>query len=708
MQTKHIEIVSNTLSINNRQVQQTAELLKAGGTVPFISRYRKEATGGLDEVQINDIKEQLAKLVEVDKRRDSILKTIEEQGKLSPELKQQLEKTYVLTELEDLYLPYKQKRKTKASVAREKGLEGLAKIIMKQAEQNVEMRASTFVKGEVSDVDEAISGALDIIAEWVSESKSARDRVRWLFEREANITSKLVKGKEEEGEKYKDYFKFEEPLKRCRSHRYLAIRRAEEDGVLRVNIGPSEEKALDALNRIFVKGHSDSSYVADAVKDSYKRLLKPSIETEFKNIAKERADKEAIDVFAENLKQLLLQAPLGQKRTLAIDPGFRTGCKVVCLDAQGNLEHNETIFPHAPKKQTGPSISKIKTLVNAYKIEAIAIGNGTAGRETEYFIKKIAFEKPIQVFVVNEAGASIYSASSIAREEFPQYDVTVRGSVSIGRRLMDPLAELVKIDPKSVGVGQYQHDVDQKMLKESLDRVVESCVNRVGVDLNTASKHLLTYVSGLGPQLAQNVVEYRKENGAFASREALKKVPRMGGKAFEQCAGFMRIRDGKQVLDNSAVHPESYHIVKRMAKDIKCSVEELAGNKELCQQVDINKYVTEEVGLPTLTDILSELEKPGRDPRQKAKVFEFAKGIHKMEDLELGMVLPGLVSNITNFGAFVDVGVKQDGLVHISNLANEFISNPADYVQLNQHVQVKVIDLDIPRKRIGLSMKDAE
>ncbi len=705
----HVKLVAQTTGITDRNVKNTIELLEGGATVPFISRYRKEATGNLDEVQITAVKEQLQKLKDVDKRRETIVKAIDEQGKLTEELKDRLQNTYALSELEDIYLPYKQKRKTRATTAREKGLEGLAKILMKQQDSNPEARAIAFVKGVVSDVEEALQGARDIIAEWVNESTAARNTTRRLFARAAVIKAKVVKGKEEEGEKYKDYFKYEERLSRCPSHRMLAIKRGEQEGILRVGIAPPEEEALQQLERIFVKGNSAASaQVKQAVKEGYKRLLMPSIETEFSNGAKTKADEEAILVFARNLRQLLLASPLGQKRILAIDPGFRTGCKVVCLDEQGNLLHNETIYPHAPQKETGKAAAKISGLVGAYKVDAIAIGNGTAGRETEYFVKKIRFNHDVQVFVVNEAGASIYSASKIAREEFPNYDVTVRGAVSIGRRLADPLAELVKIDPKSIGVGQYQHDVDQNQLQASLTNVVESCVNAVGVDLNTASKHLLTYISGLGPQLAQNIVDYRKEHGAFTSRKQLKKVPRMGEKAFEQCSGFLRIRNGIQPLDNSAVHPESYHIVEQMAKDMRCTVTDLLNDEAMRKGIAPEKYVGESVGALTVKDILEELAKPGRDPRQKIKVFEFAKGIHTIDDLQEGMVLPGIVSNITNFGAFVDVGVKQDGLVHISNLANEFISNPADYVQLHQHVKVKVLEVDAARKRIQLSMKDVD
>lgn len=655
------------------------------------------------------IKEQFERLQELDKRRESIIKTVEEQGQLTPELRAKFEAATDLTDLEDLYLPFKQKRKTKASVAREQGLEGLAKILMKQEERDPNGRARSFVKGDVKDVDAALEGARYIIAEWVNEHRYAREQVRRIFSREAMISSKVVKGKEEEGVKYKDYFAYSEKLNRCPSHRLLALRRGEEEGFLRVNISPDESNVLSSLERIFIKNQGDAAnHVASAVKDGYKRLLGPSIATEFRNSAKEKADAEAIKVFAGNLRQLLLAAPLGQKRVLAIDPGFRTGCKLVCLDAQGNLLHNETIYPHPPQRKDKEAMRKISNLVDAHKIEAIAIGNGTAGRETEHLVKRMRFSKDVKVFVVNEAGASIYSASSVAREEFPTYDVTVRGAVSIGRRLMDPLAELVKIDPKSIGVGQYQHDVDQKQLQGSLDQVVESCVNAVGVNLNTASKHLLAYVSGLGPTLAQNIVEHRKENGAFGNRNELKKVARMGAKTWEQCVGFLRIPNADNPLDNSAVHPERYAIVNQMAKDQKSSVEDLIASEDARKGIDLQRYVADEVGLPTLEDILQELEKPGRDPRRAAKVFEFDRNVRGIDDLEIGMKLPGIVTNITNFGAFVDVGAKQDGLVHISQLANRFVSDPNEVVALNQHVKVVVLEVDKARKRIQLSMKQAE
>jgi uncharacterized protein len=706
---KYITQISKSLQLQAFQVENTMQLLGEGATLPFIARYRKEMTGSLDEVQIANVKEELARLTELDKRRESILDAIDKQEKLTDELRARIEACTDLNQLEDLYLPYKQKRKTRAVKAKEKGLEPLAKILMKQVERDVESRASQFVNDEVADEDEALQGARDIIAEWVNENEISRNSVRSIFQRQAVIRSKVIKGKEEEGVKFKDYFQSEEALKRCASHRMLALRRGEAEGILRLEIAPNQDDVLERLNRIFIKGNTEASeQVEEAVKDAYKRLLSSSIETEFAKSSKEEADKEAIRVFSENLRQLLLASPLGQKRVLAIDPGYRTGCKVVCLDAQGNLLHNETIYPHAPQNQGKLSAKKITSLVETYNIQAIAIGNGTASRETERFVTNLRYDRKVQVFVVSEAGASIYSASKVAREEFPQYDVTVRGAVSIGRRLMDPLAELVKIEAKSIGVGQYQHDVDQNLLKQSLDQVVESCVNKVGVNLNTASKHLLTYVSGLGPQLAQNIVDYRAENGAFSSRKEITKVKRMGAKAFEQCAGFLRIPNSENPLDNSAVHPESYGIVKQMAKDMNCTVADLIADQNLRKQINVNKYVTNEVGLPTLKDILEELEKPGRDPRTAIKVFQFKEGIYKIDQLEVGMEMPGIVTNITNFGAFVDVGVKQDGLVHISQLANRFVSDPADVVQLHQHVNVKVIEVDVVRKRIQLSMKECE
>ena len=699
------KMIATALNIAVRQVENTLSLLNGGATIPFISRYRKEATGGLDEVQIGEIKERHDKLTEIAKRKETILKTIEEQGKLTADLKKRIETCWDATELEDIYLPYKPKRKTRAEAARQKGLEPLATILMMQRENNLMARVRTFIKGDVKDEDDALKGARDIIAEQVSEDERSRNQVRNQFSRQAIISSKVVKGKEEEAAKYKDYFDFSEPLKRCTSHRLLAIRRGEAEGLLKVSISPDDEECTERLERNYVRGNNEcSQHVKEAVRDAYKRLLKPSIETEFAALSKEKADEEAIRVFAGNLRQLLLAPPLGQKRVMGIDPGYRTGCKVVCLDAQGNLLHNETIYPHPPKSEHGISARKLTKLVEQYAIEAIAIGNGTASRETEAFVTSQRYDRKLQVFVVSEDGASIYSASKIAREEFPEYDVTVRGAVSIGRRLMDPLAELVKIDAKSIGVGQYQHDVDQTALKKSLDTTVESCVNSVGVNLNTASRHLLTYVSGLGPTLAQNIVDYRAENGAFSSRKELMKVPRMGAKAFEQCAGFLRIPGAKNPLDNSAVHPESYAVVEHIAKDMKCSVTDLIQNKELRSRIDIKKYVTDQVGLPTLTDILAELEKPGRDPRQAIKVFEFDKNVKTIDDLKVGMTLPGIVTNITNFGCFVDVGIKENGLVHVSQLCREFVSDPTTVVSIHQHVQVKVIGIDMERKRISMTM----
>lgn len=703
-----ISLISSVLNIRESQIGKTIELLDSGATIPFISRYRKEVTGGLDEVQIAAIKEHNDKLNDLIKRRETILKSIDEQEKLTPELKNRIENCWNTSELEDIYLPYKPKRQTRAEIARKKGLEPLANIIMLQHQVNVEAKAQAFVKGDVKDVKDAIAGACDIIAEQINEDEYARNTIRNIFQREAVITSKVIKGKEEEGDKYRDYFDFSERLNKATSHRVLAIRRGESEGILRVNISPDEDTALERLDKHFLKGDNDNeatNYVADAIEDAYKRLLKPSIETEFGNLSKEKADEEAIRVFAENLRQLLLAPPLGQKRVLGIDPGYRTGCKLVCLDAEGNLLHNETIYPHPPQNETSKAGNKVVKLVTTYNIDAIAIGNGTASRETERFITNLRYEKVVQVFVVSENGASIYSASKTAREEFPNYDVTVRGAVSIGRRLMDPLAELVKIDPKSIGVGQYQHDVDQLKLKKSLDLTVESCVNLVGVNVNTASKHLLTYVSGLGPVLAQNIVDYRAANGAFKSRKALMKVPRMGEKAFEQCAGFLRIADAENPLDNSAVHPESYHIVEAMAKEMKCSVKDLVDNKDLKKSLKLDKYVTEKVGLPTLNDIMEELDKPGRDPRKGIKVFDFDPNIRTIEDLREGMTLPGIVTNITNFGCFVDVGIKENGLVHISELTDRFISDPTEVVSLHQHVEVKVLSVDLSRKRVQLSMK---
>ncbi len=706
---KNHQLIAERLGISIRQIANTITLLNEGATVPFISRYRKEMTGSLDEVAIGNIKEVIEQLEELDKRKITILKTITEQELLTPELQTKIEQCYDLNELEDIYLPFKPKRRTRATVAREKGLEPLAKLIFKQFEANPENRALQFLNDAVPDVSEALAGARDIIAEWINENQNARTIVRNQFLREAVISSHVAKGKEEEGIKFRDYFDSSEPIKRCPSHRLLAMRRGEKEGFLKLGVAPDEDKTIAALEHYFVKSRNDSgTQMSLAVKDSYKRLLAPAIETEVFGTSKSQADAEAIRVFVENLRQLLLAAPLGQKRVLALDPGFRSGCKLVCLDAQGNLVHNETIYPHQPQSELSQSIRKVSALVSTYKIEAIAIGDGTASRETEAFIKKITFDRPLQVFVVSEDGASIYSASKVARDEFPQFDVTVRGAVSIGRRLMDPLAELVKIEAKSIGVGQYQHDVDQKLLQKGLDTVVESCVNLVGVNVNTASSHLLNFVSGLGPLLAQNIVDYRKENGPFTSRTELKKVARMGPKAYEQCAGFLRIPGGVNPLDNSAVHPERYPLVSKIAADRKCKVGELIGLDNLRSEIFVEKYLSEEVGLPTLNDILAELAKPGLDPRSGIKVFEFSDGVHSMKDLQVGMVLPGIITNITRFGVFVDVGVKQDGLVHISELANRFVSDPAEVVKLHQHVKVKVLEVDIPRKRIAFSMKQTE
>lgn len=700
------KMIATALGVAVHQVDNTLSLLAEGATIPFISRYRKEATGGLDEVQIGEIKDRNDKLCELAKRKETILSTIEEQGKLTDELRRRIEQSWDATELEDIYLPYKPKRKTRAEAARQKGLEPLATLLMLQRENNLDARLHAFVKGEVKDEEDALKGARDIIAEQVSEDERARNQLRNQFSRQATITSKVVKGKEEEAAKYRDYFDFSEPLKRCSSHRLLAIRRGEAEGLLKVTISPDDEECSERLERMYVRGNNECSrQVGEAVRDAYKRLLKPSIENEFAALSKEKADEEAIRVFAENLRQLLLAPPLGQKRVMGIDPGYRTGCKVVCLDAQGNLLHNEAIYPHPPKNEYQQAGREIVKLVKQYQIEAVAIGNGTASRETEQFVNDQQFDRDLQVFVVSEDGASIYSASKTARDEFPDYDVTVRGAVSIGRRLMDPLAELVKIDAKSIGVGQYQHDVDQTLLKKSLDQTVESCVNLVGVNLNTASRHLLTYISGLGPTLAQNIVDYRAANGPFGSRKELMKVPRMGAKAFEQCAGFLRIPQAKNPLDNSAVHPESYPIVEKIAKDQHCSVDELIKNKELRARIDIKKYVTPTVGLPTLTDILQELDKPGRDPRQQIQVFEFDKNVKTMEDLKEGMELPGIVTNITNFGCFVDIGIKEKGLVHVSQLADKFVSDPTTVVSIHQHVRVRVISIDQERKRVGLTMK---
>ena len=699
------EIIAKQLGLREKQVESTINLLAQGATIPFISRYRKEATGGLNEVQVAQVKEQNDKLTELIHRRDYILQTIEEQGKLTDDLKKRISECWDATQLEDIYLPFKPKRKTKAEVARKKGLEPLAITLLTQPYKNPEEMAARYVKGEVKDKEEALQGARDIIAERINEDERTRQSVRRSFEYTGMIRSKVVKAKESEAGKFRDYFDWSEPLKRCTSHRLLAMRRGEAEGYLRVTIAPSdEEDCMSRVERFYVKaGSPAAAQVEMAVSDAYKRLLKPSIETEFAGSSKTKADEEAIHVFAENLKQLLLAAPLGQKRIMGIDPGFRTGCKVVCLDAQGNLLHNETIFPHQPQNQYARAGFKVASLVEQYKIEAIAIGNGTAGRETEELVKSLHL-KGIEVFLVSEDGASVYSASKLAREEFPDYDVTVRGAVSIGRRLADPLAELVKIDPKAIGVGQYQHDVDQTELKKSLDLTVESCVNTVGVNLNTASKHLLTYVSGLGPALAQNIVDYRAENGPFASRKALLNVPRLGAKAYEQCAGFLRIPDAKNPLDNTAVHPERYALVEQMAKDADCDIKTLIADATIRAKIDLNKYCTAEVGLPTLTDIMQELAKPGRDPRGTAKVFSFADNLHSLDDLREGMEVPGVVTNITKFGCFVDMGIKVKGLVHISQMADHYIKDPAEVVHIQQQVIVRVIDIDEERGRVALKL----
>lgn len=711
------KIIAAELSLPESKVGNTLQLLAEGCTIPFISRYRKERTGGMDEVQIAAISDMNDKLSEIAKRKETIIKTITEQGKMTDVLQERIEKCWNATELEDIYLPYKPKRRTKAQIAREQGLEPLSMIILMQREQNPIQAAKRFVKGDVTTVEAAIKGAQDIIAETVNEDERSRNQVRGMFRREAMITSKVVKAKadSEEAAKYSDYFDFSEPLKRCSSHRLLAMRRGESEGILRVSISADDDECMERLKRLFVKGAGPCCrLVGEAVDDGYKRLLKPSIETEFAALSKEKADDEAINVFTENLRQLLLSAPLGQKRVMGVDPGFRTGCKVVCLDAQGNLLHHEAIFPHPPVSKQVQAEAQVREMLSRYAIEAIAIGNGTASRETKDFIDRIVKagvvgqnpnEKPVKVFVVSEDGASVYSASKVARDEFPDKDVTVRGAVSIGRRLMDPLAELVKIDPKSIGVGQYQHDVDQTKLKKSLDQTVERCVNTVGVNLNTASQHLLTYVSGLGPTLAKNIVEYRRKHGAFTSRAQLKKVPRLGPSAFEQCAGFLRIPDAKNPLDNSAVHPESYKIVEQMAKDNGCSVTELIHSEAKRKAVNINRYITQEVGLPTLKDIMAELEKPGRDPREQIEEFEFAANITSIDHLSEGMILPGIVTNITNFGAFVDIGVHNDGLVHISQMADRYVSDPTQIVHLHQHVKVRVAEIDRKRNRISLSMR---
>ena len=702
-------LISSELHLPEHGVENTLKLLDEGCTIPFISRYRKERTGGLDEVQITAISNRAELLQEIAKRKETVVKTITEQGKMTAELEKRIDDCWDSTTLEDIYLPYKPKRSTRAQVAREQGMEPLAQILLLQRETDPKRAAQRFVQDGLT-VSDCLKGAQDIIAEQVSEDERSRNLVRSVFRREAFIVSKVVKGKKDvdEAQKYSDYFDWEEPLKRCSSHRLMAMRRGENEKILRLHLTIDDEEAVSRLQRNYVRGNGACQrLVAEAVEDGYKRLLQPSIETEFMNQSKEKADEEAIRVFAENLRQLLLSAPLGQKRVMGIDPGFRTGCKIVCLDEQGNLLHHEAIFPHPPINHRMQATMHVLQMLKEYQIEAIAIGNGTASRETKDFVEDTLHSSDThpQVFVVSEDGASVYSASKVARDEFPDEDVTVRGAVSIGRRLMDPLAELVKIDPKSIGVGQYQHDVDQTKLKHSLDQTVESCVNLVGVNLNTASKHLLTYVSGLGPVLAQNIVDYRKEHGAFSSRTQLKKVPRLGPAAFLQCAGFLRIPNAKNPLDNSAVHPESYHVVEQMAKDQNCTVSDLISIKGMREKIDIHQYVTEEVGLPTLTDIMKELEKPGRDPREQIEEFEFDSSVQTIDDLHEGMELPGIVTNITNFGAFVDIGVHQDGLVHVSQLADKYVSDPTQVVRLHQHVRVRVIGIDLRRQRISLSMK---
>lgn len=705
--TAYAQTISQALGIAPRQVDAALRLLESGATIPFIARYRKEATGSLDEVQIADIQSAFKRLQELDKRREVVLQSIEEQGKLTPELRAALLAARTMTELEDLYLPYRPKRKTRATIAIERGLEPLAQLLLKQQDHDDPRAiAQPFLNAEVPTVEDALQGARDIIAEWVSEDRRTRDRVRYHFERSAVIASRVVKGKETQGAKYRDYFAWSEPLAQCPSHRLLAMRRGEEEGFLRLLIAPEDEEAIAAdLERLWAKGSAAAALqVQMAVRDAYKRLLQPSIETEFRHSSKERADAEAIRVFTENLRQLLLAPPLGERRVLGIDPGFRTGCKVVVLDSSGHLLEHTTIYPHEPQRQMTESRKTLAHLVEIHQVEAIAVGNGTAGRETMDLLRDMTFARPVDVYQVNEAGASVYSASAVAREELPEEDVTVRGAVSIGRRLMDPLAELVKIDPKSIGVGQYQHDVNQTLLRESLDRTVASCVNAVGVNLNTASKHLLTYVSGLGPVLAQNIVAYRTENGPFRSRAELKKVPRLGEKAFEQCAGFLRIRSGDHPLDNTAVHPERYALVEQMARDLGCTVSDLIANKSLRQKIDLKRYIGGDVGMPTLQDILRELDKPGLDPRGRAQPFEFA-AVRSLEELTPGMVLPGIVTNITNFGVFVDIGIKASGLVHISQLADRFVRNPAEVVKLNQPVRVRVLEVDLERQRVALSMR---
>jgi protein Tex len=707
----YIQKIASELNLGADQVESTLELLSQGATVPFIARYRKEATGSLDEIAITAIRDRLEKLNEIDKRRETILRSIDEQEKLTDELREQINLAETMAELEDIYLPYKPKRKTRATIAISRGLETLAKTIMSQQYNDIEARAEQFVnpEKEVHSLEEAIQGASDIIAEWINENKVARSKIRNLFVRTGTIVSKVAKGKESEGANYQNYFDWKEPVMKSPSHRLLAMFRGEKEGFLKLKIGPSQSEAIHILEKQFVRTTNRSGeLVYESLKDSYKRLMHPSLETEIRALAKEQADHHAIRVFSENLRQLLMAAPLGQKTILAIDPGFNSGCKLVCLDRQGKLLHNETIYPHPPQNEIKKAIAKVLQLVSAYKIEAIAIGNGTAGRETENLFRKIRFDRDVTVVMVNESGASVYSASPVAREEFPDYDVTVRGSVSIGRRLMDPLSELVKIDPKSIGVGQYQHDVNQSLLGKSLDDTVMSCVNAVGVEVNTASKQLLAYVSGIGPALAQNILEYRNKNGAFASREKLKKVPRLGEKVFEQAAGFLRVGNSSNPLDKSAVHPESYPVVEKMAQRMNCTIDDLISKEEIRKSINLNEFITEKTGLPTLKDIMSELEKPGRDPREKFGFFEFDKDVRSIDDLATGMVIPGIITNITAFGAFVDIGIKQNGLIHVSNMAGKFVRDPGEIVKLNQKVKVKVVEIDKIRGRIQLSMKDID
>jgi protein Tex len=708
MEFKYSKKISSALKIPEKSVFAALQLLEDGNTIPFISRYRKEATNNLDEVQILDIKNESEKLLEIDNRRESILKEIEKQGNLTEELKKSIEEALSLTVLEDLYLPFKPKRKTKATAAKELGLEPLAEIIFLQHEVDLYLEAEKYVNENVKNVEAALDGAGYIISEWINENKKVRESVRSLFDKEAVVYSSMIKGMEEQGSKYKDYFNFNEPLKKITSHRFLAIKRAENEKIVKVSILPVEEDAIEIIEKLVISSCNQSAeFVKKAAHDCYRRLLCPSLETELTNIAKQKADDEAIRVFTDNLRQLLLAPYLGRKRILAIDPGFRTGCKIVCLNGQGDLVFNDVIYPHMPVNKLEESEKKIKELVSKYQIEAIAIGNGTASRETSHFVEEVLKDSSVKVFIVSESGASIYSASPVAREEFPDYDVTVRGAVSIGRRLMDPLAELVKIDPKSIGVGQYQHDVDQVKLKESLDYTVESCVNSVGVNLNTASKHLLMYVSGLGPRTAQNIVEYRKENGAFSTREDLKNVSKLGEKVFVQCAGFLRIEDGKNPLDGSAVHPESYYVVEKIAKDFGLQIKEIIGNDNIKSKINLSDYIDDKIGRLTLEDILKELSKPARDPREKVEDFEFKKDVLSMDDLREGMIINGIINNITNFGAFVDIGIKEYGLIHISELSDKYIKSPHDVVKINQKVNAKVINIDKERKRISLSLKEA-